>query len=398
MVRRNQVPGYRLHKRSGQAIVTPNDTVTGERKDHLLGPYGTQASRQEYARVMGEWEARGRRLEQAAPSDLTVAELLVRFVTHAKTYYRDPDTGGSSKEFDNFNRAIAPLEKAYPHLVASQFGPAHLKVVRDRMIAAGLCRRMVNQRVGKLRHIFKWAAAEGLVSASVWHSLQVVDGLKEGRSAAPDHPLRQPVSAAVVEQTVAHLPRHVRGLVRFQQFTGARPGEACRLRMADVDTSREVWVYSPARHKTAYRGQRRFIAINRACQELLGEFLVGLSPEDFVFSPRRQREERYARLRQERKTKVPPSQRNRKKAHPMILPQERYTPHGYAHAVRAACRKAGVARWCPYQLRHAVGAKVRRSLGLDAAQSMLGHKTVAMTEHYAKLTVDDVVEVAARVV
>jgi site-specific recombinase XerD len=34
---------------------------------------------------------------------------------------------------------------------------------------------------------------------------------------------------------------------------------------------------------------------------------------------------------------------------------------------------------------------------LDAAQALLGHWTVGMTEHYSKLTVEDVVKVAALV-
>jgi hypothetical protein len=97
MPRRNHVPSYRLHKKSGRAVVTLTDAVTGKRKDHLLLPHGTPESRAEYGRVLAEWEARGRRLEQAAPMDLTVAELLVRFLRHAEGYYRDPETGEPSK-------------------------------------------------------------------------------------------------------------------------------------------------------------------------------------------------------------------------------------------------------------------------------------------------------------
>ncbi len=44
-----------------------------------------------------------------------------------------------------------------------------------------------------------------------------------------------------------------------------------------------------------------------------------------------------------------------------------------------------------------VGARARRVGGLDAAQALLGHRTVGMTEHYSKLTVEDVVKVAGLV-
>jgi hypothetical protein len=114
MARKNQVPAYRLHKHSGHAVVTLNDAVTGVRKDLLLGQHRTPASRQQYARVIAEWEARGRRLDAAAPTDLTVAELLVRFLNHAQTYYRDPETRQPTREYDEFDRTSVALTDTYP--------------------------------------------------------------------------------------------------------------------------------------------------------------------------------------------------------------------------------------------------------------------------------------------
>ena len=50
----NLVPSYRRHRQSGQAIVTLYDG-TGRRRDVILGPYGSSASRDEYKRVISEW-------------------------------------------------------------------------------------------------------------------------------------------------------------------------------------------------------------------------------------------------------------------------------------------------------------------------------------------------------
>jgi hypothetical protein len=58
MSRPPSIPSYRKHKQSGQAIVTLSDGLGG-RRDVLLGKYGTADSRQEYARVIAEWEAAG---------------------------------------------------------------------------------------------------------------------------------------------------------------------------------------------------------------------------------------------------------------------------------------------------------------------------------------------------
>jgi hypothetical protein len=54
--RTRRIPSYRLHKQSGQAIVTLTDGL-GRRRDVLLGRYGTPESRAEYVRVLAEWEA-----------------------------------------------------------------------------------------------------------------------------------------------------------------------------------------------------------------------------------------------------------------------------------------------------------------------------------------------------
>jgi hypothetical protein len=58
MSHRSTIPSYRHHKQSGQAIVTLPDGLGG-RHDVLLGKYGTPESRDEYARVIAEWEAAG---------------------------------------------------------------------------------------------------------------------------------------------------------------------------------------------------------------------------------------------------------------------------------------------------------------------------------------------------
>ena len=70
---RNQIPTYRLHKQSGQAVVIVN--LNGVRKDILLGKYGTPESKVEYERVIAELRVAGSTsLNVSTPSgpDLTV--------------------------------------------------------------------------------------------------------------------------------------------------------------------------------------------------------------------------------------------------------------------------------------------------------------------------------------
>src|SRR3954463_8307391 len=105
MSRQAHVPTYRRHKQSGQAIVTLTDGM-GNRRDVLLGKHGTAASRAEYARVIGEWEASGRGLPACpASADLTMAELLVRFLRHAEQHYRRAD-GTPTNELHDYKFSL----------------------------------------------------------------------------------------------------------------------------------------------------------------------------------------------------------------------------------------------------------------------------------------------------
>jgi hypothetical protein len=63
-----RVPSYRHHRPSGLAVVTLNG------RDRYLGIWNTEASRQEYERLIGEWLANGRRLpNQDVKDDLRSA-------------------------------------------------------------------------------------------------------------------------------------------------------------------------------------------------------------------------------------------------------------------------------------------------------------------------------------
>ena len=65
----NELPKYRKHRASGQAVVT----IAG--RMHYLGPMGSKASRVQYDRIILEYLASGRRgtAEQTTPAAFTVA-------------------------------------------------------------------------------------------------------------------------------------------------------------------------------------------------------------------------------------------------------------------------------------------------------------------------------------
>jgi integrase len=236
----------------------------------LLGKYGTAASREEYKRVVLDWEANSRRLPQTvSQADLTISELIERYWRFSEGYYRRAD-GTPTNEVDALRYSLRPLNYLHGQRAARDFTPANLKAVRDLMVKGyehprygpqqSLCRTETNKRVKHVRRMFKWAVAEGLVPAVVLWGLQALVPLKRGRSEARESKPVLPIARAIVEETLPILPSIVADMVRLQLETGMRPGEVVILRAADLDTSGPVWLYRPAAHKTQHHGLERTIS------------------------------------------------------------------------------------------------------------------------------------------
>ena len=235
----NSLPRYRKHKASGQALVT----IAG--RDHYLGPHNSKASRLQYDRLISEWLLTGRRDSfGASQSELTVAGLLHAFLDHAKGYYGE----GAKSEFFHYRRVARALKKLYVATAAASFGPLQFKTVRQRFVDEGCSRRYVNACMNRVARIFRWGAAESLIPATVPQALGMVDGLRRGRTEAPETAPILPVDDEAVAATLEHLPQVVADMVRVQKLTGARPAETCLMRPCDINQADEVWVYIPMKH------------------------------------------------------------------------------------------------------------------------------------------------------
>jgi integrase len=346
-----------------------------------------------------------------------VNELVLAFLRHAETHYRHAD-GTPTNELTDFRLSLRPLVHLYGLTPVREFGPLGLKAVRNLLVNGythpqhgpqkSLSRGVVNQRIGRIRRLFRWGVENEMVPAPVLQALLAVRGLEKGRSPAHETEPIKPVAEAVVHETQPFFNRHVRGMVEVQLRTGMRPGEVCVMRACDFDMSGKVWLYRPHRHKTEHHGHQRVIAIGPKAQEIIRGFLT-LDTQAFLFSPRRALEEVREQKRRKRKTPVQPSQRNRRKRNPQRAPGEFYTTSSYGHAIRKAvdaankarackqckklkpkdrcesCKAGALPHWHPHQLRHTAATLIRKEYGLDVARVVLGHRSPQITELYAEL-------------
>lgn len=285
-------PSYPSKPHKGQARVTIR-LANGKRRDIYLGPFGSPESRVEYRRVLAELEASGGYYQDTQPnkpfSDLTVAEMLLRFWQHAEAHYRLAD-GSPSRELEHYHSSLKPVLELYGETLAREFGPLALKAVRECMVKAlqyhvrpvrsertkarwvcqdkvkpeerlaqlqgkewcevdildkrlALSRKVINQRVDHIRRVWRWAASEELVPQAIYDALTTVTGIRRGQQGTRDKPAIKPVADDIVEKTLPFLMPPVRAMVQLQRLMGARATEVCLMRPCNIDRSGPVWWY-----------------------------------------------------------------------------------------------------------------------------------------------------------
>lgn len=341
---RKSIPSYRLHKASGQAVVT----LDGH--DVYLGRHDTKASRDAYERAVITWKAHGWRPREQRLA-LSVSAMIAEFWLHVEREGLYAKNGKPTSERFVIRQALRPLMSLYASMPAADFKPSDLRVVREAYHhRKAISRNTVNAYVHKVRTVFGWAVSMDLVPAPTWQALKSLPALRRGQGTAIENVPVKPANLRDVAKVLRVAPPQIGALIRLQWLTGARPGEVVQLRLGDIDRTGTVWIYRPGSHKTEHHGINREILLGPRAQAVLAPFLRA-DPGAYLFRTTR---------------------------------DEPMTPDAYQYAIRKYVRLAGVTRWCASWLRHNAATRFRRHRGLDAASTALGHSDLTMTQVYAE--------------
>ena len=440
-----RVPKYRHQKSSGRALVE----INGRRI--YLGPYGSAESRRRYQKILASLDAPKDDADtppqtpaQAAQDGVVlVKDVIWRYWSaHVQTYY--VKHGQPTSEQSAIHSALKPLRRLFGEIDAGTFDHLMLESYRDELIELGMRVTTINQHVGRVKRAFRWAAKKGLVPASTFGQLQLLEGLRRGRTKAKPPKDVQPVPDDVIQETLPHLSNVVAAMVRFQRLTGCRPGEACMIRPCDVErppaaaptgdgdgggddspsvlplrppiggakpASRpagdDVWCYQPATHKTEHHGRERRIFIGPRAQAVLRPWL-DRDPESYCFSPKEavlpkasdsgpkpfaplEREAETARATGRRRSCYDKDSYRTAVAYGLVR-WARSKGHTLPVDAKGKAKRptiawfasAGIPYWTPNQLRHTAGTELRKRYGLDAASTVLGHEDADVTQVYAE--------------
>lgn len=97
---------------------------------------------------------------------------MASYFDFARDYY--VKNGKLTGEYTNLERATRPLVDLFARLPIPSIKPASLKAVRDRMVASGLSRKVINPRINRVRHIFKWGVENEFVEPSVLQAITAI--------------------------------------------------------------------------------------------------------------------------------------------------------------------------------------------------------------------------------
>lgn len=398
-----RIPAPVHHKASGQDVLFLRDD-DGKRRMVYLGKHGSAAAARRYREVLADYLAGKPVVTRTKParhsSDWpTIAQLCAAFLLDAEKFYVDAE-GNRSREISNFRLALRPLLDLHRDTTTDEFSVTELNDVRQRLLDTEIrcekdkgaspipgtgrkrTRTYINACVRRIKQVFRWGTERKLMPGSTWHELSALRSLPMGRSGARETEPVQAVPWSMVEPILGHLPSPLAACVRLQWCTGMRPSEALKIRMADLDRSGEVWLYTIPKHKNSWRGSDRVVALGPEAQAILKPLLridggCLISPRDAVV-------EQKAARRAARKTPLTPSHRARDARNAAKAPPigNSYGIDSYRKAIHRACDTAELPRWSPHRLRHAKGTELARTEGIEVARIALGHKDDRVTRRY----------------
>ena len=339
-------PKYRLHKASGNAVVSING------KTHYLGKHGSRESFEKYESLIASRHSK-KQFAMSVPKVPLVAHVMAKYLTYIKGHY--VKNGEPTSEIHAAKSVLRRL-KAYRKTRVSEFGPLAFKAFRKEMIAEGLARTTINHYMFHIRNMFRVSAEDEIIPMQAFWKLRDTRDLQADRSEARETDDIEPVEESVVEATKDQLSATIADMVQLQWLTGMRPGEVCLLRPVDIDTSNDIWLYQPSRHKNQHRKSKkskmRFVWLGYKAQMILKKYL-NRDEMLYCFCP------------------IEASGRGT---------NVKYTVNAYRNAIQRAAKRAKQDKWHPNQLRHNALTLARERLGLECASQVGGHTTIRTTE------------------
>ena len=344
-----KLPQMHHHKSSGKA------RVYFRGKHHYLGEWGSPAAQIAYQNFLRQID------EISAPimkgGGLPVCVAVGKFLDHAKEYYQ----GGH--EVENLRSTLRVFIEYYEWIPITEVGPLKIMDMMQALAKKEVSRYRINRLLSHIKRLMDWLVSRELIGSEKLAAIKSVKSLKAGRTSAKEMIPVAAVKIEVVEQTLKNIRKPLCDMIQIQLLTAMRPNEVCNLNFAEIDQAKAVWVYSPAKHKTSYRGHKRQILIGPEAQALLRPYSF-LDKDKPIF---------------------------------YTTKEEAFTAGTYGRAILEHNKANGITHWMPNQLRHAAATRLVKEFGWESARLILGHKSFNITAIYAEESIEKTSEIIGKI-
>ena len=380
-------------------------TINGVKEVHFLGRFGSIEAEAEYCRLKGLVLAGEYNLISPDTSpDVTLQTVYLSFLDHA-------EKNGKTQDSERAKIVIRYAVESDPDVTVSSVSLKTISNLKSYLVSIANERRKeivdgktviskrewsrqyINKLLSKWKEIIHFGINNGTIRPELWAALKDFPLVKEGEySSLHETTRRDAVDDAVVKRTLSILPPTISDFVKVLRGCGARPVELCRLTVKDISIANGLAVYSPEKHKTARKGKGRFIAFGAAETAIIKKRMKGKAKDDFIFSPKDLASETFDRRAKERKSKVQPSQQERKERNAETR-LERFNEGFDSHTIGRAIKNAlerynrqnpdnAIPPWTLYQLRHSAYTHNSEQFGIEFASKIAGHSTPDMARVY----------------
>jgi integrase len=345
-------------------------------------------------------------------STVTVGQLLDKYEAHRKRTARSPRHNLEHPDL-RFVRRVRQFLEPYRDWSITAFGPDDLGDVQQALLKheyihgnkkKRYTRRGINDTVKWIRKIWRWGLGRQFVKPEQVQGLEEIQALRMGDTNAPDNHKRSRVTKDELFKVVEVVNSVVGDMLKLIWYTGMRPYEVCEMRPYDiVCEDPECWLYIPGRdrtpvgkHKTTRYERIKVIPLTAYPQKILAARIKDFNSKEYIFTPREAMREFCDKKSADRRTPLSCGNRpgTNRKEHPMIKPGEMYTNSSLCRACKRGCKRAGVEKFVPYDLRRTMATGTRSMLGKEAAKVLLGHAKIDTTDIYLLEEVQEAMKIA----
>jgi integrase len=354
--------------------------------------------------------------EAISPTTIrTVGQFVEKYLESVEQHLSELRDGRTNPTLTRLNQ-LKPFFDPYTNWPVSEFGSDELKAVQDSLVEyryfyakhddepIGYTRDSINRMINSIRTMWQWGIGREVTTEAQRQRLKDVRPLRAGRTLARDRPKRVTVTLEEFNKVTENLTSVVADMLHIIWATAMRPSEVCRMRPFDISRDDpDCWLYVPGsdagpvgEHKTAHLQRVRAIPLASEAQAVLKPRIKNFRATDYIFSPVEAVQEYMDKRLDDRKT--PTSCGNRRgtnrKEHPMLRPGKMYKSLILNGALKRACKRVGVERFTPYDLRRSAATRIRSELGKEAAKLLLGHVSTDTTDIYLLDEVKESMKVA----